>query len=78
LVSTTFISCSAQSDSSKTKKPKASLLCNHYYNNNKNDSLASTSTGNEANGTLSNAALVPPTGDNFCYFSDQSYLAGRA
>jgi penicillin-insensitive murein endopeptidase len=77
-LSSIFISCSAQSDSSKTKKTKASLLCAHYYSKNNNDSLASTSSGTEANGTLSNAALMPPVGDNFYYFSDQSYLAGRA
>lgn len=78
IVSTTIFSCSAQTDSVKTKTPKSSTLCTYYYKKHNNDSLVSKSSGTEANGTLVNGKLMPPSGANFCYFSDQSYLAGRA
>lgn len=77
-LSISMLSCSAQSDSSTTKKPSAGFLCKHYYEKNNVDTIKSKSTGTEANGTLINGALMPPAGDNFAYFSDQSYLAGRA
>lgn len=49
-----------------------------YYLKHNNDSLISVSTGTAGNGKLKNAVLFPPKGANFKYFSEGSYLKGRA
>ncbi|MFM7021823.1 MAG: penicillin-insensitive murein endopeptidase [Flavobacteriales bacterium] len=49
-----------------------------YYEKNKGDSLPSSSKGTYSNGTLENGKLMPFHGDNFTYFSQTSYLSGRA
>ncbi len=49
-----------------------------YYNEHNNDLLRSVSNGSVHNGTLENAVLFPPKGGNYKYFSEESYLKGRA
>ena len=61
---------------SKVKTPKSPMQT--YYDNHNQDSLRSISKGTVSNGKLSNAVLFPPKGNNYNYFSGQSYLKGRA
>ena len=49
-----------------------------YYSDNKGNDLPSTSTGTVSNGELINGKLIPFKGNNYEYFSEESYLAGRA
>lgn len=61
-----------KNSSSKNKKVIA------YYESNKGNDLESVSTGSPSNGKIENAKLLPFYGNNFEYFSELSYLAGRA
>lgn len=49
-----------------------------YYKENKGNDSASESNGTYGNGTLINGKLIPFNGKNFEYFSNASYLSGRA
>lgn len=49
-----------------------------YYSKNKGNDSSSISTGSYGNGKLINGKLIPFNGRNFAYFSDASYLSGRA
>ncbi len=49
-----------------------------FINNNPDDGSASVSKGSVSNGTLINGKLLPFSGNNFQYFSDESFLKGRA
>ncbi|MCX6181513.1 MAG: penicillin-insensitive murein endopeptidase [Bacteroidetes bacterium] len=49
-----------------------------YYEKHKGDSLPSKSTGTYSKGELINGKMMPFHGTNFTYFSETSYLSGRA
>jgi len=60
---------------SPTTKPSKVEI---YYSKNKGNDSASISNGTYGNGTLINGKLIPFKGKNFEYFSETSYLLGRA
>ncbi len=70
--------CNAQDTTTSKKHNKINSLSDLYYKNNKGDSLPSKSLGTVSKGTLENGKLMPNEGENFSYFSAESYLAGRA
>jgi len=63
-------------ETSKVEPSKSPMQL--YYDKHNQDSLESTSKGTVSNGKLSNAVLFPSKGNNYNYFSEQSYLKGRA
>ena len=86
VLSILFFACIEEKDStieviqnievSKVETPKSPMQT--YYDKHNQDSLYSISKGTVSNGKLSNAVLFPPKGNNYNYFSEQSYLKGRA
>ena len=75
----TQISCSQTntvSDSTKTLNVSPEIQT--YYSENKGNDLPSESKGTVSNGELVNGKLIPFKGNNYEYFSEESYLAGRA
>lgn len=57
---------------------KVKSAVDKYYEENNQDSIVSISTGSPRKGKLKNGSLIPPSGPNFKYFADESYLKGRA
>lgn len=57
---------------------KNSSAMDKYYEKHKQDSLSSKGIGSVHSGSLRDASLFPPKGNNFKYFSETSYLKGRA
>jgi penicillin-insensitive murein endopeptidase len=83
-----FISCGTNSNKPEQKVNKkhgvnqnlnsTSPKISQFSSQNTNDTLPSISHGSYSNGTLENGKLIPFSGKNFKYFSEASYLAGRA
>ena len=78
-----LVSCneleSQQSNNSSVQNNTEPLNeCEQYYNNWEDNSTESKSNGTVSNGSLANGKLMPYNGENFTYFDDESYLAGRA
>ena len=78
-----LVSCneleSQQSNNSYVQNNIDSLNeCEQFYNNWKDNSTISKTSGTVSNGSLANGKLMPYNGENFTYFDDESYLAGRA
>ncbi len=71
LISAFCCGCNAQTE-------KKYSTVDTYYEKNKGDSLPSQSTGTYSKGALINGKMMPFHGDNFTYFSETSYLSGRA
>lgn len=79
LVLITQISCSQTSEvSDSVHLIEISTEIQSYYSEHLGNDLPSTSTGTVSNGELINGKLIPFKGPNYEYFSEESYLAGRA
>lgn len=52
--------------------------CEIYYSNWVDNNYTSQPKGRVSKGSLINGKLMPYKGENFSYFDDESYLAGRA
>jgi len=76
----TQVSWSQTHDNSDSTKAtiKISSEIQAYYLDNKGNDLPSESKGTVSNGELVNGKLLPFKGNNYEYFSEESYLAGRA
>ena len=75
----TQISCSQTIENSDTNKViTISPEIQAYYSVFKGNDLPSESKGTVSNGELVNGKLIPFKGNNYAYFSEESYLAGRA
>lgn len=63
----------------EVEKPiKSKSAMDEYYANKNQDTIPSKSIGSVHKGIIQNSSLFPPSGDNFKYFSETSYLKGRA
>ena len=75
----TQISCSQTIENSDTSKTiEISPEIQAYYSEHSGNDLPSISKGTVSNGELINGKLIPFKGPNYAYFSEESYLAGRA
>jgi penicillin-insensitive murein endopeptidase len=75
----TQISCSQTAGNSDTTITiEISPEIQAYYSEHLGNDLPSISKGTVSNGELINGKLIPFKGTNYEYFSEESYLAGRA
>jgi penicillin-insensitive murein endopeptidase len=75
----TQISCSQTVETTDTTKVVTiPTEVEAYYSEFKGNDLPSESKGTVSNGELINGKLIPFKGPNYEYFSEESYLAGRA
>lgn len=64
-------------DLPKTEEVKEQSKMEKYYQQHNQDTIESTSKGSPSKGGIENSSLFPPAGNNYKYFSEESYLKGR-